>query len=648
MRLARLVLVLALAVSALASVVGPSAVFAQDEDAEANMAVVTRLVEELANAQDLEVIPEIFSPDFVEHNNGQDMEFGGIEGIQDSWAESFAFFETLEVTVDEMFAAGDKVVMRYTMSVRNGEAGTTGTYIARLEDGLIAESWESHDSLTLMAGLGMAAPVDPTLETNKVTLMRVVEEVLNEKNLDVLEEIFAPGLVEHMPSGDETYASIEDLQASFAEYFATFPDAEYTVEDVIAEGDRVVLRYSVTSDLFGSPVQGVYIAQFEDGKIVEAWHQSDDLSALVALGLVEMPEMVATEFVTVATGFNGPQGILVDDDSNIWVIDSGLGGDTEAEWVNPDSGEVDSAMMGDSARVVMVNPDGEQTEVATLPSIAVGTETLGGARLAVLDGAVYATSGQWLGVLGEDRMPLAAAVVVINEDGSVTEVANTYDIEAAENPGEFVVDSHPYGLAAGPDGMLWVADAGANDLLVVDPATGDVALAAVFDGLPSPLPNPTRGDAMEADPVPTGVAFGDDGTVYVSLLSGFPFIPGSAKVVTLDADGNVADYATGLTMLTDLRAGPDGALYAAQIGVFTEQGPMPNSGMIIRVEEGDGSQVVAAGLSFPTSLDFDADGNAYVTINGVGAPGSGAVVMLPALVEAPGVPVADMMAEMME
>jgi hypothetical protein len=104
------------------------------------------------------------------------------------------------------------------------------------------------------------------------------------------------------------------------------------------------------------------------------------------------------------------------------------------------------------------------------------------------------------------------------------------------------------------------------------------------------------------------------------------------------ADGQVSDYATGLTMLTDLRSGPDGNLYAVQIGVFTEQGPTPNSGAIIRVKEGDASEVVLSGLSFPTSIDFNAAGDAYVTLNGIGAPGSGEVVKYTGLTGQAGTP----------
>jgi sugar lactone lactonase YvrE len=191
--------------------------------------------------------------------------------------------------------------------------------------------------------------------------------------------------------------------------------------------------------------------------------------------------------------------------------------------------------------------------------------------------------------------------------------------------------------------LLWVADAGGNDLLTVDPATGEVTVVAVFDGIPGPLPNPNRDNAMESDPVPTGVAFGDDGTVYVSLLGGFPFVPGSTKVVTVDADGNVEDYATGLTMLTDLRMGPDGNLYAVSFGQFTEQGPIPNAGAIVRIMEGDASEVVLSDLSFPTSIDFNSAGDAYITINGVGAPGSGEVVMVAGLTDLPGTPLTDLM-----
>lgn len=349
----------------------------------------------------------------------------------------------------------------------------------------------------------------------------------------------------------------------------------------------------------------------------------------------EAAEPAPMEDHIIAEGLNGPQGILVDSDGAVWVIDAGFGGEDEFDFVAPGQGVV-TGKRGETARVVQIAADGTQTDMAMLPSIAAGQDLIGGGRLALLDGRLYATVGQWYGDLGE-RPENMAAIVAIDE-GTITEAATTWDIENEQNPDPNVVDTHPYGLAAGPDGMLWVADAGGNDLLKIDPATGETELVALFAGLPGPFPNPARGDAMEVDPVPTGVAFDTDGNAYVSLLTGFPFIPGSAKVMMVDADGNVSDYATGLTTLTDLRTAPDGQLYAVQFGIFGEQGPTPNSGAIVRIGEGDASEIVADGLSFPTSLDFDSDGNAYVTINGVGAPGSGAVMMLPGLTAREGNP----------
>jgi sugar lactone lactonase YvrE len=341
----------------------------------------------------------------------------------------------------------------------------------------------------------------------------------------------------------------------------------------------------------------------------------------------------------IATGFNGPQGILVAPDGTVWVIDSGTGGDQEMTIKDPETGQDVKVTIGDSARVVQIAADGTQSVAATLPSVAIPQEEgSGGNRLALLDGVLYATSGGWTEAdLGPTAPPKMAAVVKI-EGGQATEVAQPWKLEQQSNPGGFVVDSHPYGLAAGPDGNLWVADAGGNDLLKVNPSTGQVDLVAVFPGIPGPMPNPERGGASEMDPVPTGVAFGADGTVYVSLLPGAPFPPGSSKIVKVGADGSISDYATGLTMTTDVRMGPDGNLYAVQIGQFSEQGPIPNSGKIVRIRAGGAPELVVSGLSFPTSIDFNTAGDAYVTTNGVGAPGSGQVVKYATLTSAAGSP----------
>ncbi len=321
---------------------------------------------------------------------------------------------------------------------------------------------------------------------------------------------------------------------------------------------------------------------------------------------------------TVAAGFNGPQGVFVAADGSVWVADGGIPGGATLPIVggNP-------VALGNNARIVRVATDGTQSVQANLPTIAWPSpeDNTGAARITVLNGQVYATNGIWNEAYDSARLSNMAAVVRVS-GGAAAEIANTWDVENSQNPAGSEKDTHPYGLTAGPDGNLYVADAGGNDLLRVNPTTGQVSLVAVF----APFPNNSGVGPPVSDAVPTGVVANSDGTFYVSMLRGFPFTPGTTKVVKVAANGAVSDYADGLTSLTDLRRGPDGNLYAIQFAVFGQQGPAPNSGALVRIKPGFASETVISNLSFPTSVAFNSAGDAYITINGVGAPGSGSVV----------------------
>jgi uncharacterized protein GlcG (DUF336 family)/sugar lactone lactonase YvrE len=357
------------------------------------------------------------------------------------------------------------------------------------------------------------------------------------------------------------------------------------------------------------------------------------LAALMLIGVVapvsaQDAPLTGADGVVFAEGFNAPQGLLVDEEGSVWVIDSGIGGEEEMTIFSTQAMTDVTASFGATASVVRVLEDGTQEQIAALPSLLVGDEGIGGARLALLDGVLYATVGQYSSNPEDAGIPDFTAVVTINEDGSTTTVANLWDFERENNPDETTLfDSHPYGITRGPDGALYVADAGANAVLRVDPATGEVSVVAVLEPLPGVFPSDTRGGELLTDPVPTAIVFDDEGNAYVSYLSGAPFIPGSAGVKLVAADGTVSDYATGLTMLTDLRWGPDGNLYGTQFGLFTDQGPTPDSGSVVRINGGEDFEVVVEGLAFATSLDFNAAGDLFVTTNGLGAPGSGQVLL---------------------
>jgi sugar lactone lactonase YvrE len=324
----------------------------------------------------------------------------------------------------------------------------------------------------------------------------------------------------------------------------------------------------------------------------------------------------------VANGFNGPMGVLVTD-SGVWIVDSGFGGDNRIEITDPNTGMPGTVTFGETARVLRVETDGSLTEIGALPSMTIPTgEAMGGGRIAALGGSVYATSGGWGDATGTDPGPRMASVVRIGTDG-IHEVTNAFAFEKTNNPDGNLVESNPFGLIAGPDGKLWMTDAAANTLLKLDPETGEMELVAVFGPVPSPIPNPNHNGKLETDAVPTGLAFGADGSVFVAILPGFPLMPGHSKIVRIDPDGAMSDYATNLTTIVDLRVGPDGQMYAVSFARFTDQGPEPMSGAVLRIREGEVSEVVLSSLSFPTSIDFNEHGDAYVTTNGFGAPGSG-------------------------
>jgi DNA-binding beta-propeller fold protein YncE len=332
--------------------------------------------------------------------------------------------------------------------------------------------------------------------------------------------------------------------------------------------------------------------------------------------------------VTVAKGLNGPQGVLVARDGSVYVVDAGLGGRTKTGFKDPDTNKMVTVRIGNSAHVYHVK-NGRSSVIASLPSIVIetgtpGGETMGGGRLAILGDQLYVSSGGWFGPAGPKPYPKMDVILKVFRDGSSQTVANLWKLEASQNPGGFgVLDSHAYGLAVGPDGALWMPDAAANDLLRYDPNTKKLEVVTVFDGVPFPadakLPpelakgNPIRGGKMETDPVPTGIAFDENGNAYVSLLPGEPFLPGSGKIIKVTPKGEKSEFLSGLTMPTDIRRGPDGNFYVVQFAMTGEKGPMPMSGSVLRVGMDGKMETVLEKLMFPTG--------------GVGAPGSGSVVM---------------------
>jgi steroid delta-isomerase-like uncharacterized protein len=145
-----------------------------------------------------------------------------------------------------------------------------------------------------------------SLEENKALVRRWID-VYNTHNLDSFDEFIAPDYVDHTNKVDR-----EGLRKLFIIGFTGFPDWHETIEDIIAEGDKVWIRITYTgthtSEFMGvAPtgkkvsMAGVDIYRIENGKLIEYWHVSDQMNFNVQLGLIEYTEQGKTLFPDDAT-----------------------------------------------------------------------------------------------------------------------------------------------------------------------------------------------------------------------------------------------------------------------------------------------------------------------------------------------------------
>jgi steroid delta-isomerase-like uncharacterized protein len=143
-------------------------------------------------------------------------------------------------------------------------------------------------------------------EENKALVRRYFEEAWNKRNLDVVDEIISPDLLDHEVDGSEQNSDPEDVKRYLAEYHMALPDARLTVEDQVAEGDKVATRITVRGTHQGELVRrsfvlrapasgnqievtGISIDRIEGGKIVEGWVSWDQLGLLRQLGVIPKP-----------------------------------------------------------------------------------------------------------------------------------------------------------------------------------------------------------------------------------------------------------------------------------------------------------------------------------------------------------------------
>ena len=181
--------------------------------------------------------------------------------------------------------------------------------------------------------------------------------------------------------------------------------------------------------------------------------------------------------------------------------------------------------------------------------------------------------------------------------------------ELITNPDGGPNDSNPFGALV-ETGRIYVADAGGNSLLRIE--EGRITTLAIFPSIPIP-PGAFPGPFTSSEAVPTDVTRGPDGALYVSTLSGVPFLPGAARIYRVVEGAAPQVFVTGLTQVTDHAWAPDGSLYVLQYA----SGPFfSGPGSIVRIAPSGARTMVYTGLTNPTAIAIDSDGTVYVSNRG--------------------------------
>jgi len=328
-----------------------------------------------------------------------------------------------------------------------------------------------------------------------------------------------------------------------------------------------------------------------------------------------------------ATGLDNPRGLAFGPDGALYVAEAGRGGTSTLCLPNP-PGPPGNRCYGATGAITRITAPGVHGRILPgLPSVAgpTGAEATGPHDIAFGFGRAFVTVGS-----GGDPALLApfkaaginlASLLMISYTGQITPIADFGAYEAANNPAGGPIDSNAYGLEVLATRAV-IADAGGNSLLQID---GSLALSTLAVFANRTVPGPGGMGTVDMEPVPTAIAEGPDGSLYIGELTGFPFPAGGARVYRVPAAGGTPTVvADGFTNIIDIAIGPDGAAYVLEHDANSLLVP-GSVGRLIKIGPFGFRTELAAGLLVaPGRIAIGPDNSVYVTVNSTSA-GSGEV-----------------------
>ncbi len=357
------------------------------------------------------------------------------------------------------------------------------------------------------------------------------------------------------------------------------------------------------------------------------------MGQIVAIPGVAEPFPMGPEMTVVAEGLENPRGLYVDDNGDLYVAQSGIGGETCQDAPGTEGDDAVEICFGNTSTVELINDDGQLSAITGISSLRDIRGDFIGAQDVVVgpDGLIYATVGLGADPADRGEYPVEGGdlgwIVSASAGSSPLLAIDVAAYETAFNPDDGALDSNPYSLVSDGEGGWVVSDAGMNALLHVDEEGNITTLAVFAPRLIAAPPEAGLPDGAEIpmQSVPTGVVQGPDGAFYVGELTGFPFVPGMARVWRVTADGEASVYAEGFTNIVDLAFDSEGNLFVLELAKNSLLSGDVTSAVVQMTEDGGQIEVASAGLTFATGLAIGPDDTFYVSNFGV-MPGMGQVV----------------------
>jgi hypothetical protein len=339
----------------------------------------------------------------------------------------------------------------------------------------------------------------------------------------------------------------------------------------------------------------------------------------LAAGLLVAPldatDWTRPSFEVIASGLDNPRGLAFGPDKALYVAEAGRGGSGSCIT----SGAGATVCFGYTGAITRIGDERTRRIISGLPSVAPGpaspapgTQANGPQRI-LFDRFGFGIATIGLGADPNLRADLGAGgrrlarLLRFHIVGGFKFAEDLGAYENAANPAGGTIDSNPFGIAR-LGGNVVVADAGGNDIIQVD--DGVLTTFAVF---PNREVTGPAGTPIPMQPVPTSVAEGPDGALYVGQLTGFPFPVAGAAVFRVVPGSEPEVFVDGFTNIIDIAFDRDGALYVLEIAHNGLRSGNPVGALIKVMPDGQRRELFPGALISPGGMTIGRDGSIYVT-----------------------------------